>query len=470
LELTAARLRQERDDARRKVLGQQLVNRTTRVQLPEDPPAPDQHYGAAMMTLSINLAREVGLRKSIRAMEVLFDWLGVKRNIPSYQAVRVWMQRVGLDRMQRVRRKSDMIWIVDESTQVGTDKFLTVLSIEQSKLPPLGKPLRRENMSVLAIHPSKKWNSTKVGKLYKKLAEKYGQPTAVITDGAGELSSPVKNLEKDGVNPRAIRDLKHFLANRFERLLKKDPQYKAFVEDLNQTRMSMQQTELGHLAPPKIKQKARFMNMQPLLNWAAMALWQLENPKSDGRKGITEDRLKTKLGWLPKYKRDIARWGNFQAVISAALKYMNAQGLYHGVTDELQTLLKGLATNSESKQLVEQTIEFVRSQERKLSPGERLPISSEILESSFGAYKQLEQQHARSGYTQLILTFPVLFKPVTAAEIRRSFSRVKVADVQAWVEKWLPKTLDARRLAAYVEHHEAKRPSKTGIRATALAA
>jgi hypothetical protein len=472
LESTTARLRQERDDARHKMLDleKQLADRRKQFQLPDDPPAQGQQYGASMMALSVNLARDVGLRKSTRAMKVFFKWLGVKRKIPSYQAVRGWMQRLGLDRMESVQRKPDRIWIVDESTQVGTDKFLTVLSIEQSKLPPIGKPLRRENMSVLAVHPSKKWNCANVEKLYKRLAERYGFPTGVITDGASELCSPVKNLEKDGVSPRTIRDLKHFLANRFERLLREDPRYQAFAKDLNQTRTSMQQTELGHLAPPKMKQKARFMNVQPLLNWAAMALWQLENPKSDGRKGVTEERLKTKLGWLPQYRQDIARWVNFQAVISAALKYMNAQGLYHGVTDELREILKRLATHSESKQLADQTIEFVRSQEQKLSPGERLPISSEILESSFGAYKQLEQQHARSGYTQLILTFPVLFKPVTAAEIQKSFSRVKVAHVQAWVEKWLPKTLDARRIAAYAEHRKAKPTRKVKICATALAA
>lgn len=465
-------LRQDLNHAqlRSRELEQQLEERSKRIQLPEDPPAPGQHYGASMMTLSINLARDVGLRKSTRAMKIFFKWLGVKREIPTYQTVRGWMQRIGLDRMQRAKPKHDRIWIVDQSTQIGTEKFLTVLSIEQCKLPPVGTPLRRTDMDVLAVQPAKKWNRVNVGKLYKRLAKKCGYPTAVVTDGAVELRYPAENLEKDGVKPRVIRDLKHFLANRFEQLLNADRQYQAFAKDLNQTRPSMQQTELGHLAPPKMKQKARFMNMQPLLKWAEMALWQLENPDSDGRKGITDERLKTKLNWLLKYKQDVDRWTNFQEVISAALTFMNTQGLYHGVTDRLTKLLQGLANRPESKSLVAKTIDFVRSQEDKLSPGERLPISSEILESSFGAYKQLEQQHARNGYTQLILAFPALLKPITSAEIRRSFRRVKVKDVKAWADTWLPKTLDGRRLAAYAEHRKAMKVSKDAIRATALAA
>ena len=264
------------------------------------------------------LARDVGLRKSTRAMKVFFNWLGVKRKIPSYQAVRGWMQRLGLDRMQSANPKPDRIWIVDQSTQIGTDKFLTVLAVEQPKLPPVGTPLRRTDMDVLAVQPAKKWNKTNVGKLYKRLAEKYGYPIAVVTDGAVELRYPAENLEKNGVKPRVIRDLKHFLANRFEHLLNADPHYQAFVKDLNQTRPSIQQTELGHLCPPKMKQKARFMNMQPLLKWAEMTLWQLRNPDSDGRKGVSEERLKTKLGWLRKYRQDVDRWTNFQEVVSAA--------------------------------------------------------------------------------------------------------------------------------------------------------
>ncbi len=472
IEAIAAELRRERDEALQKfhALEQQLAEGNKRVQLPDDPPAVGQHYGASMMTLSVNLTREVGLRKSTRAMTVFFKWLGVKRKIPTYQAVRGWMQRLGLDRMQRAKPRPDRIWIVDQSTQIGTDKFLTVLSIEKSKLPPIGTPLRREDMDVLAIQPSKKWNHVNVGKLYKRLAEKSGYPTAIVTDGAGELRGPAENLEKDGVKPRAIRDLKHFLANCFEQLLNANPHYKAFARDLNQTRPTIQQTELGHLVPPTMKRKARFMNMQPLLNWADMALWQLENPNSDGRKGVSDERLKIKLGWLVKYKRDVACWTNCQEVISAALKFMNAQGLYHGVTDKLQVLLQGLANHSESKQLVTKTITFVRSQEQKLLPDERLPASSEILESSFGAFKQLEQQHARSGYTQLILAFPALMKPTTAAEIRGSFKRVKIADVKAWVAKRLPLTLDGRRVAAYAEYRKAKKAASDALCATALAA
>lgn len=43
-------------------LEQQLVQAKQSIQLPDDPPASGQHYGASLMALSVNLARTVGLR------------------------------------------------------------------------------------------------------------------------------------------------------------------------------------------------------------------------------------------------------------------------------------------------------------------------------------------------------------------------------------------------------------------------
>ena len=101
LEAELEQLRLERDHAHQKSkeLENQLAQQNKRLQLPEDPPAPGQQYGASMMALSINLARELGLRKATRAMKTMFNWLGVERKIPTDQALRGWMQRIGLDRM-----------------------------------------------------------------------------------------------------------------------------------------------------------------------------------------------------------------------------------------------------------------------------------------------------------------------------------------------------------------------------------
>ncbi len=54
-----------------------------------------------------------------------------------------------------------------------------------------------------------------------------------------------------------------------------------------------------------------------------------------------------------------------------------------------------------SGDMAERLIAFVKAAESQVKEGERLPLSTEILESSFARYKQLEGQHAKGGFTSL---------------------------------------------------------------------
>lgn len=100
-------------------------------------------------------------------------------------------------------------------------------------------------------------------------------------------------------------------------------------------------------------------------------------------------------------------------------------------------------------------IMFVRDAEQHLHDGERLPMSTEILESTFGLYKQLEGQHCKGGFTSLLACLPALLKPATPDLIGEAFGRVSAKDVQAWVKPHIGSTVTSRRNAAYAEHKAA---------------
>ena len=75
----------------------------------------------------------------------------------------------------------------------------------------------------------------------------------------------------------------------------------------------------------------------------------------------------------------------------------------------------------------------VNSQSRSedhLKEEDRLPLSTEILESSFGLYKQLERQHSQGGFTSLLTAFGSLLKSTTAESIRRDFTLVSVKQMR----------------------------------------
>lgn len=161
------------------------------------------------------------------------------------------------------------------------------------------------------------------------------------------------------------------------------------------------------------------------------------------------------------------RWKLLQSAMSKTLTHINEQGLERGTVHHLRRELKPYRTG-ETKELIAKIIKFFLRYERKLYLDERLPMSSEIIESGFGRFKALEQNHAGSGFTQLVLAFPCLLKATSAVEIAKAFARTKVRDTQTWMKKHLPVTHDARRQAAYREYRHGSKD--TNQCATTLAA
>jgi hypothetical protein len=439
------------------------------VKLPVGDAPAGQQYGAGLITLCVNLASQIGLRPTERALRVVFEWLQAGERIPKYQSIRGWMQRIGLDRQERAPRTSGGVWLTDHTNQIGTDKVLTVLRVHDSHWPSSGVALRHQDVEVLAVVPGQTWTNDDVGKVYQKTAQRCGTPRAIVSDGAEVLREPAKTLGKTGEKPVAIRDLKHFLANQLEALLTRDPSYQAFAQQLSGTRTALKQTELAHFIPPGFKRNSRFMNLAPTLAWASTILWHLGHPQSHSRAGVTDRRMTEKLGWLRNFAADIRQWQACQKVISASLTFINQQGLFAGAAKQVRQLVADLVRGPLSQQLVRHVVEFLREHEQLLRPGERLPMSTEILESSFALYKQLERQHSHSGFSSLLLTFPTLLHPTTPDEVAASFARVKVAQVRAWVKEHLPNTLAAQRQLVFREPRRKTR-AKTRNRATPLRA
>jgi hypothetical protein len=431
------------------------------VTVPLGEPPPGMQYGAGLIELCVNLARELGLRPTVRALQIFFQWLGVEVAVPAYQSIRTWMQRLGLSLVESAEQVDGGVWIVDHTIQIGKEKVLVVLRAPSDRPQDAG-PLCQEDVEVLAVVPRESWKREDVLEVYRAVAEKYGVPRAIASDGAPELQEPIamlgELLEKQAKaagkkidKPLALRDPKHFLANQLEALLTRDPAWQEFSKHVGSTRSAVQQTELAHFTPTAFKTKARFMNMEATLRWANTALWHWDHPDSESREGITAERMEDKLGWLRKFAPHLREWQACQDVVSTALTFLNERGLFRGAAEQLQKLLAKYQQYPLCQRLTEALVKFLQGYEGQLRARERLPMSTEILESCFAKYKQLEQQHSKGGFTSLLLTFPVLLRPTTAAEVTASMQRVKTKDVQAWQQQHLPATLTSRRQLLYRE-------------------
>jgi hypothetical protein len=449
------RQRKEIEDLKRQVrrLESKLQSETGAIRLlPADPPIGTHGYGARMISLAVNLAQAVGFRGASRTLEIAFDWLGVQQKIPHWTAVRNWVQRLGLAAMKEpIEPADDWAWLVDHSNQIGPEKALVILGIRASQMPPPGTALKHEDLRPLLVQPGTRWKREDMAAVYAELAERCGAPRAVLTDGAVELRDGAECLKNQRSDMITLQDFKHKAANFLQRLVGRGERFAEFNTLLGRTRSAIQQTELAHLTPPSQNQKARFMNLETTLRWAKSVLWLLEHPEAKARQWVTTERLEEKLGWLRSFSDDLAVWHECQEVVDAGVMFINTQGLFRGAAEQLRATVGKDLKHATSRQLAQQLLDLVADAECQIKAGERLPMSTEILESSFALYKQLERQHSKGGFTSLLVGFGALLQKTTPETIKQAFSTVSVNDVKKWVRENLGETLTSKRLATYKE-------------------
>ena len=424
--------------------------------LPHDPVLPNHEFGPKMISVCVNLAMNVGLRASITCLEIVMDWLGASVRLPTWTTVRTWLMRSGVAALEApVEEADDWLWMADHSNQIGQEKALAVIGIRASNLPAPGVAISHKDVRLLLLEPGVDWKTEDMAAAYERLADKIGNPLAVLTDGACELRDGAEILQKRRETTILLRDFKHFAANVLKSVVGDDKRFIEFTSQAGSTRSAIQQTELGHLTPVSPKPKSRFMNLSGTLNWAGMVLWHLSHPKSIARQTIPTSRMNNKLGWLRKYRDDIFRWSRCQKVVSTAVTFANEQGVFRGAADQLAGLLASLPMCEASQTVASRLLEFIREHEAKLTEGQRLPMSTEILESCFGLFKQLERQHSKGGFTSLLAAFGALLKPATPESIRADFARVSVKQMKTWVSRNLGTTLASKRQTAYAEFKKA---------------
>ncbi len=286
-------------------------------------PVAGHQFTAAMIALSINLAKQVGFRPAQRALQTIFHALNLPWKVPSHDSIRQWTCRVGVGQLQETfHRDQDVLWMADHSSQIGTEKVLLIIGIAVEDLPKPGTTLCLDDVKVLAIVPGRTWKKADVAVEYKKLSQQIGAPRYLLCDGAIELREPGQQLEKDGRKTIVLGDFKHHAANLLEKQIGRSERFRTFLTQVGLTRNRTQQTELSHFTPPPLKQKSRFMNLGPLLKWAAMVLHHLGDPQSQSRAGITAERMQEKLGWLEQYREELQLWEASQGLIDGALSFI----------------------------------------------------------------------------------------------------------------------------------------------------
>jgi hypothetical protein len=420
-------------------------------------PEPLGHsYGAGVIGLCLRLVLAgVSLRGAPRVLALLAEACGWSLDVPDWTTVRLWMMRVGHALLtMSLPQADDWAWLIDHSVQIGQEKCLVVLGIRLCDLPQRGECLRYQDMHLLALVPRASWTGPTVDAELEKVVPRTGQPRVIVDDHGSDIHSGVLQFQQRHAATLEIYDLKHKAACLLKQRLRADARWQAFQHHLGQTRSAVRQTDLAFLAPPAPKDKARFMNLQPQLEWAEGVLDILRKPAAQVLEWVSQERLEEKFAWLREFAEPVAEWSQWQQVVNQAVTHVGRDGITRTTAAELARKFPRRFQHASTAALAAELKDFVKEQAQGLEKHERVPGSSEVLESCFGKMKELEKQQARGGFTGLIVAFGAFLASTTPEAIEAALKQSRTIDVLKWCKEQLGTTLFGKRKLAFASATE----------------
>ncbi len=301
---------------------------------------------------------------------------------------------MGLFRRQSLEnelRGIDRILIIDESIRIGQEKQLLILStpFEKSTTEPLGF----SDVDVHYFGGSVSWNGEQVSELVKEIRQRTGMNCRAILS---DEDSKLKKASRLQQVPH-LADICHAVGTCLKKTFNESVDYQRFVGDLSGYRSKGVNQDLSYLLPPKQGGKARFLNLERLVEWSVRMLNRFKNLSTK-----EQEFFKSLLS-----HREIIDCLNDCFELAKALNsQLKAEGLSKKTLLEAKELLEQVQQENRSAMVqlfVKHMMRYIADYQEfmKSTDGENIPVSSEIIESLFGTYKNLASADRLVGTTYL---------------------------------------------------------------------
>lgn len=393
------------------------------------------------------LASGLSMLAAIKTLDFFFPEQARQGYVPHPTSGRMWLLRLGYFRLHEpIEPADDWFYMLDHAIQIGKHRFLGIIGIRLSKLPPVGECLKLTDMRVIALLPVEKSSQEIVHRQLETLKIKTGiTPAAMLSDGGSDLTGGIARFCNAHPGTLGLGDLPHQAALLLKKRLKDDERWGGFIKQATQTKLETLQTELAFLMPPSLKSKARYMNLQSMLGWAQRILTVLEDPTLIPRSFSSDERLYAKFAWLKEYRGDVELWCSWLAITDASLDLVRRVGYCEAASTAIGPLLEPHCNSDLKRRLADELIIRVEHECSKVPRGSRMPGSTEILESSFGKLKSLEGSQSKSGFTSFILVWAALFGPTTTDTVKAAMLSTPTKLVHGWVGDNLGLTVQSKR-------------------------
>jgi hypothetical protein len=427
------------------------------------------------LTLLLLINGALSIRAVAKAMEINSIFLDFPT--PSYTIVSEWAKKIGFYIYNLPKDRSiDRLWIIDFSIQVGQNKLMLVLGIDIEKIKTWKKytrinkkrksklKIRFKDVEVLHMAVVKSTIYQITLKELEEVAAKCGLPLFILSDEGSDLAKGIRVFIEKNSGIQHLHDISHKLSNILKNTLEKNEKWKEFSEIVTMIRQKIKLSDIAEMCPPKFRQKVRYLNVRDPLEWAVIMLNMDFANFTTQQKFNFNTNIKIPLDAL---KDDIMQWHGYISFITLVESEIKHNGLTRGddikiqsTSDILTEHLKGVTLKMRGT--YDQIIEFVRGQESKLSPGQTIIGSSDIVESVFGKWKSMAHEDSMAGITNLILLLPLLTVNITDDLVIKALEDTPIQKINDWSKKNLGTTMYTKRRAILDKKNKAKVDKKMG--------
>ena len=412
------------------------------------------------LALQLFLVARIGFRAVSRVLSLLAWALGIK-NAPCPQTIINWVIRLAIVRIDSARLlrglplsqapfSNGLIWLIDLSIGLGTGKILAVLAVDAHHHQLTPSALSLDCVHCLGVSVADSWTGDTIAALLSRLIAVMGRPAAYLKDGGGDLHKAVALLDEQGLASPCIDDISHAVAGMLKRSYQDHPAFETFMSACGHVSGKLKHTILACLAPPKVRTKARFMNVHRLFTWADRVLKL--SPAGGAKSGSILARLRACLDQLPACKALITRFRTDASGLLACQKILKTKGLSHDTLAQCEPLIEAMPSAALRLEL-HAYLAFQLETAKTLGLDHLgLPISSDTIESLFGVAKQHGVGETQDA-ARIALRLPALCGLPTREEAKQVLA-VSVARQQVFTGQFISLTKQRREVLGNPERLE----------------
>lgn len=353
-----------------------------------------------------------------------------------------WVHKIGYYELNKKKKiANDWIIILDESVQLGQEKVLVIFGIRKKDID-FSRPLQFHDLVALRIIAKPTWNGEKIRNILVELEHELGTIIYAVGDYGSDIR---KGLELAGIVH--IHDITHRIALIVEKLYKTDTEYLLVTQKMSDMRVKYAQSKLSYLIPPKQRKKSRYQNIKTISDWCTKALAIVENKKALYQQN---DEQYAALQWLLEHTSFILDLSRINDVICKIEQLIKCNGLCH-YSEKMCLLQLAQLKGSFGLQLREKLQSYFIETKKLIPTAKKILVTSDIIESAFGKYKNYVTLNPMAGITNLVLSIAAFTSRLNENEIKKALEKTTINDIKKWTRTFVGQTITQKRRIAFAK-------------------